>query len=88
MESLLCNELFEENDRDVVNGSIATSFEDCEEAFVAFLAKETTYMPQSGYTSLVQIDDLIADARFRAVTWIIKVFFYIFICYYHKINLI
>lgn len=71
MESLLCNEVFEENDCGVANGCTATSFEDFEETFVAFLAKETNSLPQSGYPN----DDFIADARFKAITWIIKVFF-------------
>ncbi|KAL1549213.1 cyclin-D2-2-like [Salvia divinorum] len=69
MENLLCSEVFEENDCDHRNG---ISFEDCEEAFAFFLAKETTYLPQSAYTKLLQINGFIADARFKAVTWIIK----------------
>ncbi|XP_042055988.1 cyclin-D2-2-like [Salvia splendens] len=69
MDSLLCNEVFEENDCDIRNG---ISFEDCEEAFAGFVAKETAYLPHSAYTKLLQINGFIGYARFKAVTWIIK----------------
>lgn len=82
MESLLCNEVWltspntEEEEEENDDAFDSNTKVDCEEAFVAFLGKETTYLPRSGYYSnLVDIHDLIANARFKAVTWIIKVLF-------------
>ncbi|KAL0451126.1 UNVERIFIED_CONTAM: Cyclin-D2-2 [Sesamum latifolium] len=87
MESLLCNEVWlmspnvapdvQENDGcNNAKGNVSTCFfstkQDCEEAFAIFLDKEASYMPEPGYLTLVKTNDLIHDARFKAVNWLIK----------------
>lgn len=76
----------EDKDHSCNNGAMDGTFvsctkQDCEEAFADFLGRESRYLPQSGYSTLIHIHHLIADARSKAVTWIIKVFSYALIDY-------
>ncbi|KAI3474115.1 hypothetical protein Pfo_028903 [Paulownia fortunei] len=74
MDSLLCNEVWlmspnvalnvQENDGCYAKGHVAffSTKEDCEEAFGILLGKEAT----------CQTNDLIHNARFKAVNWLVK----------------
>ncbi|KAI3473888.1 hypothetical protein Pfo_028069 [Paulownia fortunei] len=84
MDSLLCNEVWlmspnvainvQENDGCYAKGHVAffSTKEDCEEAFGILLGKEASYMTEPGYLKLVKTNDLIHNARFKAVNWLVK----------------
>lgn len=93
IESLLCDEdwlitspdddsntlendgLNEQISDDVADASLR---EDQEEAFRVFLGKEARYKPEPGYTELLETNDLIRNARFKSVDWLVKVLFLLY----------
>lgn len=83
MEDLLCDEVMSPIQEDDIDNPKKNSFilpmEDCEEALGIFVGNESSYMPESRYLKLVETDELIPTARFKAVIFIIKVVFFKFI---------
>ncbi|KAH6806224.1 hypothetical protein C2S51_031055 [Perilla frutescens var. frutescens] len=74
MESLLCNEVWLMSPDPAcihANAHLPTK-QDFDETFATFQRKETRYLPQSGYLNLIHTHHSIRNARFKAVTWIIK----------------
>ncbi|GER28585.1 DNA repair protein RecO, partial [Striga asiatica] len=83
MENLLCNEVWlmspnilldntNVQEKDEPHKVDFWTEEDCEEALSVFIGKEDDYSPERGYSELVVNDDLIRNARFKAVNWLIK----------------
>lgn len=91
MESLLCNEvwlmnpLLAQGDADDfhaknhavhVNACVYSSKPDFKEVIGIFLEKELSYLPDIGYSKLLNTSSLINTARFTAVSSVLKVSFY------------
>ncbi|KAL6574695.1 hypothetical protein OROMI_011980 [Orobanche minor] len=88
MESLLCNEVWlmsptynnnnvQENDECIVSelGQTTNDHQDCtdrEALILVFIDREATYMPAPGYLKFLKTNDMIHNARFKAVSWIIE----------------
>ncbi|KAL3628663.1 hypothetical protein CASFOL_027709 [Castilleja foliolosa] len=71
-----CNELDNNNNNNVQeyygDEYVNLTKEDCDEALSNYLKKEAKFMPQLGYLEFVKTNDMILNARFQAVHWLIK----------------
>ncbi|KAL6508003.1 hypothetical protein OROGR_024198 [Orobanche gracilis] len=88
MESLLCNEVWlmsptynnnnvQENKECIVSELGQTTNNrkdrtDREDLISILIDREATYMPEPGYMKFLKTNDMIRNARFKAVSWIIK----------------
>lgn len=61
--------------------SLYSNTEDCEQAFISFLEKEVSYMPERGYVKHVKANSLIDSGRFKAIRWFVKVSFNFFLSF-------